>query len=91
MSQESFGGYGVCISIDHVIDGQKVSTLYGHMTHGTRLVQSGQTVVAGQMIGRVGSTGSSTANHLHFEVHVNGTVVDPWIWLTTNAGAVPGG
>ena len=77
VSQESFGGYGVCVSIDHVIDGQQVSTLYGHMTYGTRLVASGQTVVAGQMIGRVGSTGSSTANHLHFEVHINGSVVDP--------------
>lgn len=86
VSQESFGGYGVCISIDHVINGQNVSTLYGHMTYGTRMVQSGQTVVAGQMIGRVGSTGSSTANHLHFEVHVNGQVVDPWAWLTANAG-----
>jgi murein DD-endopeptidase MepM/ murein hydrolase activator NlpD len=86
VSQESFGGYGVCITIDHVIGGQQVSTLYGHMTYGTRMVTSGQTVVAGQMIGRVGSTGSSTANHLHFEVHINGSVVDPWAWLVANAG-----
>jgi murein DD-endopeptidase MepM/ murein hydrolase activator NlpD len=86
VSQESFGGYGVCITIDHVINGQQVSTLYGHMTYGTRMVASGQTVKAGQMIGRVGSTGSSTANHLHFEVHINGSVVDPWAWLTANAG-----
>ena len=50
------------------------------------VVNSGQTVVAGQMIGRVGSTGSSTANHLHFEVHINGSVVDPWAWLVANAG-----
>jgi murein DD-endopeptidase MepM/ murein hydrolase activator NlpD len=88
VSSESFGGYGVCISIDHIINGQKVSTLYGHMTYGTRMVQAGQRVVAGQMIGRVGSTGSSTAPHLHFEVHINGTVIDPWIWLTKNAGPI---
>ncbi|WP_344064810.1 M23 family metallopeptidase [Microbacterium pumilum] len=86
VSQESFGGYGVCVTIDHVIGGQQVSTLYGHMTYGTRLVQSGQTVAAGQMIGQVGSTGSSTANHLHFEVHINGSVVDPLAWLNANAG-----
>jgi murein DD-endopeptidase MepM/ murein hydrolase activator NlpD len=86
VSQESFGGYGVCITIDHVIDGQQVSTLYGHMTYGTRMVASGQTVKAGQMIGRVGSTGSSTANHLHFEVHVNGGLMEPIAWLAANAG-----
>jgi len=86
VSQESFGGYGVAISIDHVIAGQNVSTLYGHMTYGSRQVAAGQTVQAGQLIGLVGSTGSSTACHLHFEVHINGSVVDPWAWLQANAG-----
>ncbi|WZO33600.1 M23 family metallopeptidase [Microbacterium sp. LWS13-1.2] len=86
VSQESYGGYGVGISIDHVIGGQQVNTLYGHMTYGSRQVSVGQTVEAGQLIGLVGSTGSSTANHLHFEVHINGSVVDPWAWLQANAG-----
>ena len=86
VSQESFGGYGVGVTIDHVIGGQQVSTLYGHMTYGSRQVASGQTVQAGQLIGLVGSTGSSTACHLHFEVHINGSVVDPWAWLQANAG-----
>lgn len=86
VSQESFGGYGVAVTIDHVINGQRVSTLYGHMTYGSRVVQSGETVAPGQLIGVVGSTGSSTACHLHFEVHVNGSVVDPWAWLQSNAG-----
>lgn len=85
-SQESFGGYGVAVTIEHVIGGQRVSTLYGHMTYGSRQVVSGQTVAAGQLIGLVGSTGSSSANHLHFEVHINGSVVDPWAWLQVNAG-----
>ncbi|MDW4571434.1 M23 family metallopeptidase [Microbacterium sp. M3] len=86
VSQESYGGYGVGVSIDHVIGGQRVNTLYGHMTYGSRQVSVGQSVEAGQLIGLVGSTGSSTACHLHFEVHINGSVVDPWAWLQANAG-----
>lgn len=86
VSSESYGGYGVGIVIEHVINGQKVSTTYGHMTYGSRQVQAGDTVAAGQLIGLVGSTGSSTANHLHFEVHINGSVVDPYAWLQQNAG-----
>jgi murein DD-endopeptidase MepM/ murein hydrolase activator NlpD len=85
VSQESFGGYGVAITIDHVIGGQRVSTLYGHMTYGSRVVQSGESVAAGQLIGLIGSTGSSTACHVHFEVHINESVVDPYAWLDTNA------
>lgn len=86
VSQESYGGYGVAIEIEHVINGQKVRTTYGHMTYGSRQVQAGQSVAAGQLIGLVGSTGSSTANHLHFEVHINNSVVDPYAWLQQNAG-----
>lgn len=86
ISQESYNGYGVAVMIDSVVGGQQVSTLYGHMTYGSRLVSTGQTVSAGQVIGAVGSTGSSTANHLHFEVKINGGLVDPLAWLNANAG-----
>ncbi|NLP82527.1 peptidoglycan DD-metalloendopeptidase family protein [Microbacterium sp. CFH 90308] len=86
VSQESYGGYGVAVTIDHVIGGQRVGTLYGHMTYGSRTVVPGQTVEAGQLIGLVGSTGRSTANHLHFETYINGSNVDPYAWLQSNAG-----
>jgi murein DD-endopeptidase MepM/ murein hydrolase activator NlpD len=86
VSQESYSGYGVAVTIDSVVGGQQVSTLYGHMTYGSRQVVSGQRVSAGQLIGAVGSTGSSTANHLHFEVRINGALVDPLAWLQSNAG-----
>lgn len=86
VSSEGYSGYGVAVVIEHVINGQRVSTLYGHMTYGSRQVVQGQTVAAGQLIGLVGSTGSSTANHLHFEVRINGGLVDPWAWLNANAG-----
>jgi murein DD-endopeptidase MepM/ murein hydrolase activator NlpD len=85
-SAESIGGYGVAVMIDSVIGGKSVATTYGHMTYGSRQVQAGETVAAGQLIGFVGSTGRSTANHLHFEVWVNGSLYEPYGWLAANAG-----
>lgn len=85
-SAESIGGYGVAVMLDSVVGGQRVQTTYGHMLYGSRQVQVGQTVSAGQLIGYVGSTGRSTANHLHFEVWINGGLVEPMSWLSVNAG-----
>ncbi len=82
----SYYGYGNAVVLDSVINGQTVSTLYGHMVNGGVLVSPGQYVEAGQIIGLMGSTGSSTANHLHFEVRINGGLVDPMAWLQANAG-----
>mgnify|MGYP004480443553 FL=1 len=65
-------GYGNHVLIDH---GGGVVTLYGHASK--LLVSKGQTVVAGQQIAKVGSTGQSTGNHLHFEVQLKGKVVNP--------------
>ncbi|WP_344819420.1 M23 family metallopeptidase [Microbacterium soli] len=86
VSTESYYGYGVGIVIDSVVGGQRVSTLYGHMTNGTRAVQVGQVVQPGQFIGKVGNTGRSYGAHLHFEVRVNGSLVEPIAWLRANAG-----
>ena len=66
------GGYGNCAIIDH---GGGVSTLYAHMS--SLLVSAGQYVSGGDLVGRVGSTGNSTGPHLHFEVLINGTAVNP--------------
>lgn len=64
--------YGNYVVVSH---GNGQSTLYAHMRK--RLVKEGQTVKQGQVLGLVGTTGSSTGNHLHFEVRINGSRVDP--------------
>ncbi|WP_291057674.1 M23 family metallopeptidase [Herbiconiux sp.] len=76
------GGLGVYVVIDHVIDGQAVSSWYGHMLTGSPVVSEGQAVLVGQQIGSVGNTGTSTGAHLHLEIHEGGTPVDPFAWLT---------
>ena len=82
------GAYGVWIIIDHVIDGQEVSSMYAHMLQGSLELSIGEAVTVGQIIGAVGSTGASTGAHLHFEVRMNGTLpVDPYAWLKGQVGS----
>ncbi|WP_036321289.1 M23 family metallopeptidase, partial [Microbacterium sp. B24] len=82
IATESGGDYGVTVLIDHIIDGQLVSTRYGHMQYGSLQVKVGDKVTAGQVIGRVGQTGKATGPHLHLEVLLGGTTrIDPMPWL----------
>jgi murein DD-endopeptidase MepM/ murein hydrolase activator NlpD len=76
VSAAAHGGYGLAVVLDH---GGALATLYGHLS---RLdVQPGDVVHRGDRIGLVGSTGASTGPHLHFEVRVSGTPVDPSPYL----------
>lgn len=65
-------GYGIYLIVDH---GGGVSTLYGHTSN--IVVSVGDVVTAGQKIAEVGSTGWSTGPHLHFEVRIDGSHVNP--------------
>jgi murein DD-endopeptidase MepM/ murein hydrolase activator NlpD len=70
------GGYGVHVIIRH---DPATLTMYAHLL--TATVVSGQSVVAGALIGYEGSTGLSTGPHLHFEVHRAGVPIDPTIFF----------
>ena len=75
-SEASSGGYGNYTCIDH---GSGLSTCYAHQS--SFAVSSGSSVSQGQVIGYVGCTGLCFGDHLHFEVRVNGSVVDPLGYL----------
>ncbi len=80
-------GLGNAITIKH-LDGS--TTVYGHNRR--LLVSKGQQVIQGQIIAEMGSTGNSTAPHLHFEVHPNGRIaVDPLRVLTSLTASVGSG
>jgi murein DD-endopeptidase MepM/ murein hydrolase activator NlpD len=73
------GGYGYVV----IIEADGVEYYYGHASE--LLVYEGQSVAAGELIARVGSTGRSTGSHLHFEIRIDGQAVDPLPYLERTA------
>ena len=83
----SDGALGVHVAIQHVIDGQVVVSVYGHMQVGSVPLHVGDTVTANEQIGLVGDTGASTGAHLHFEIHPGGgDAIDPLPWMHAHLG-----
>lgn len=74
---EYYSSYGRTVMIDH---GGGYVTVYAH--NNSLLVSPGQKVKKGQQIAKMGSTGTSTGNHCHFEVRLNGKITDPMPWIT---------
>ena len=81
-----YNGYGRMIQIDH---GSGVSTRYGHLSGFA--VTDGQTIRKGQVIGYVGLSGRSTGPHLHYEVRIHDTPVNPHKYLRTTFAQLTGG
>lgn len=75
---EWWSGYGYCVIIDH---GGGVWTLYGHIRKGGIRVSAGDKVNRGDVVAESGSTGNSTGPHLHFEVRIDGKIVNPMPYL----------
>ena len=73
-------GYGKVLEIDH---GNGIVTRYAHCSRID--VRQGQRVTRGQRVAAVGSTGLSTGPHLHYEIHINGKVVDPLTYVLSDA------
>ena len=71
-----YGGYGNMVEINH---GNGIVTIYGHNSQ--NLVSAGQQIKKGQLIAYMGSTGYSTGPHVHYEIRVNGTAVNPSSFL----------
>ncbi|WP_349897232.1 M23 family metallopeptidase [Parafrigoribacterium soli] len=88
--ETSAAGYralGVHVRIQHIIGGQAVTSVYGHMQTGSMRLRVGDAVDAGQVLGLVGSTGASTGAHLHFEIRLGGgRAVDPLAWMHAKLG-----
>ncbi len=75
------GAFGNLITLDCNLDGQQVTIKNAHLMDGGFAVSAGQHVAAGEVIGYMGSTGRSTAPHLHLEVWVNGSLADPHAYM----------
>lgn len=73
-------GYGLIVEIDH---GNGIVTKYAHCSR--VLVRKGQKVTRGEVIAAVGNSGLSTGPHLHYEIHINGRVVDPLTYVLPGA------
>ena len=85
LQQEEGGGYGNHVYIDHVINGQRVRSLYAHMQPASSPLRTGDAVKVGDFVGLVGATGMVTGPHLHLEIDIDGQAIDPFVWLTENA------
>jgi murein DD-endopeptidase MepM/ murein hydrolase activator NlpD len=81
-----YSGYGRMIIVDH---GNGITTRYGHLSGFA--VTEGQSLNKGEVIGYVGMSGRSTGAHLHYEVRIHDTPVNPHKYLRTEVGAAFGG
>jgi murein DD-endopeptidase MepM/ murein hydrolase activator NlpD len=81
---EYSGALGQHVAISHVVNGHAFTSIYGHMRAGSEVMQVGDVIKEGQVVGLTGSTGESTGAHLDFEIDIDGTPIDSFVWLKAN-------
>lgn len=86
--------YGNVVMIKHTINGKRMDTVYAHLRDGSIRVKVGEAVKQGQNLGLMGSTGRSTGQHLHFEIHDGAynygkTNIDPEPYIFKNSQKTP--
>ncbi|MBU6149739.1 MAG: M23 family metallopeptidase, partial [Verrucomicrobia bacterium] len=81
------GGLGNIVKIRH---NNEYSTVYGHLSKFAKGIRPGVKVSQGAPIGYVGQTGHATGPHLHFEVHKNGTKINPMLAANLSSGKLEG-
>jgi murein DD-endopeptidase MepM/ murein hydrolase activator NlpD len=81
------GALGWHAFIQHNVNGEIVTSGYGHMQRGSMNLSAGQTVAMGQVIGAVGNTGASTGAHLHFILEHGSAAFDPLPWLRSHVNS----
>ena len=85
VTASEFGGsYGQYVAIDHDVNGKKFTSIYAHLTANSSPVKVGDVITKGELVGLTGSTGESTGPHLDFEIDIDGTAVDSFVWLKAN-------
>lgn len=75
---------GEHLEIEHVVNGQPVTSVYAHLISGSIPLSVGDEVRVGDPVGQVGSTGIVTGAHLHFELRVDGVTINPVPWMRAN-------
>ncbi len=80
-------GYGNHVRIAHVVNGQKIESIYAHMQMNSSPLGVGDVIKVGDFVGLVGDTGASVGDHLHLEIHIDGVPIDPFAWLKANAAS----
>jgi len=89
-------GFGQVVVVRSSVDGGRVYAVYGHVIDGDRYVRAGKTVKRGQHIADVGSSGTSTAPHLHLEIWKgaykgSGKTADPYYWMKNHGASLTAG
>lgn len=80
---------GVSIFIEHNVDGTKFTSVYCHMVPGSPPFKAGDSVNKGDLVGNIGLTGVTTGPHLHLEIRIGDSPIDPYTFLVQRAGKSP--